>query len=194
MVRSDTKKEPVWNWTVLMQLKLWPREKYGHHFRPRLTREDLDPEEYKRMPPDAFAVNNSVVTRGIMKSWLRKCITNEDGRHGWCNEQDHNYLPTRLLDIRYAAEKAHLRVVCPRDDPARFGKDTKYATLSYCWGAAENPNLTVENLELRKTKGLGCDALPWTFRDALEVVGWLNGKSTHTPTYIFTRVEKGQDN
>lgn len=196
MVRSDMKKEPVWNWSVLLELKLWPEDKYGDHFKVRLSQEDLDPAEYERMPSDAFSMNSSVVTRGIVKSWVRKCIANEDGKHEECNKQDHNYLPNRLLDVRYAAETSHLRVVCPKDDPTRFGNDTQYATLSHCWGswgAAENPNLTVENLELRKTKGLSYNALPATFRDAIEVAGWLNSKSIHAQSYPFKKVKAGQD-
>lgn len=197
MVRSDTKKEPVWNWSVLLDLKLWPEDKYGDHFKVRLSREDLDPAEYERMPSNAFSVNNSVVTRGIVKSWVRKCIANEDGRHDQCNKQDHSYLPNRLLDVRYAVENSYLRVVCPKDDLTQFEKSAKYATLSHCWGswgAAENPNLIMENLELRKIKGLSCDALPQTFRDAIEVARWLNSKSTHAQSYPFNKHNTEQDN
>lgn len=183
MVRSDTKKEPVWNWSVLMELRLWSEDRYLHHFQAELTRDDLDPREYKSLSSDDLLVNSSPLTRGMVKSWVRKCIANEGGKHVECNKQVNDYLPSRLLDVHYAVEKSYLRIVCPQHDPSRFKRNRKYATLSHCWGswgASENPSLTIENLELRKTEGLSCDSLPKTFRDALDVARWLNSKFAHT--------------
>lgn len=192
MVRSDIRKEPAWNWSVLMELRLWPEDKYLHHFQARLTRGDLDPEEYRSMSPDDLWLNSSPLTRGIVKSWVRTCIANEDGKHAECNRQRHDYLPSRLLDVRYAAEKSYLRTVCPEDDPSRFENNRRYATLSHCWGswgASENPSLTTENLEIRKMTGLSCDALPATFRHALEVAGWLNSKSALHIAVSFRQIK-----
>ncbi|KAI1625232.1 heterokaryon incompatibility protein-domain-containing protein [Exophiala viscosa] len=114
-----------------------------------------------------------------MRSWLRKCKTNADGKHDQCNKQNGNYLPTRLLDVRTALTSDRVLLVCSATDPTRFEKDRLYASLSHCWGtwgATDNPVLLNENLEARQQKGLHLKGIPKTFRDAIHIAGSLGIK------------------
>lgn len=189
MVRSDTKKEPVWNWSGLLKLYLWPVEKYLHHFEAALSMEELKSRAERSRSREGTSPYTPPAPNELAVAWLVKCMANEAGNHVPCRRQNHSYLPARLLDIRYAAETSKLRIVCPQDDPARFKKGTRYATLSHCWGAwgaAENPNLTTKNLESRKNEGIHCESLPKTFSDALDVVSWLRSKSSRSKYELLT--------
>lgn len=180
MVRNDQKKYPVWNWSPVLTLSLWPEDKYRWRFKAfthadyiRAKRvesgETMEEDEREKLPsPNELA-----------KAWLVKCIFNEAGNHSRCQRENPGYLPTRLLDVTQFRETSRIRLVSPQDEPALFPRGTKYATLSHCWGswgASENPNLVEANLVSRQRDGIDGASLPKTFHDALVVCTWLRSK------------------
>lgn len=185
MVRSDQDKYPVWNWGPLLRLSLWPEDHFERHFRVSLTTDYVRSQQDEAIPSELDSPLVRPPPHELAATWLAKCMTNEAGRHVACQRHNSGYLPTRLLDVRYALQSSRLRLVYSKDDQASPLTKRKYATLSHCWGllgAAENPNLTEANLETRKMNGLNCDTLPATFFDALQVCSWLRSK-LHLSTY-----------
>lgn len=80
-------------------------------------------------------------------------------------------LPTRVLDL------GPVEHACPtRPKSIRLhisdGEKGEYVTLSHCWGGTSTIRSTEATLDVFK-KGLDYDALPQTFKDAVDVTRWL---------------------
>lgn len=178
MIDSSVPKIPMRNYKHLFRISLWPKAHFAVHFDNSIAQGEAAPD-LSRGAMDKFAeegTNDRHGTRSLAQYWLKKCMQDADGRHGLCNRLGEEYLPTRLLDVRYALEEGKVRLVCPTEQPASFTSSRQYASLSHCWGswgAKENPVLLGTNLVDRKTAGLPWSALPKTFQDAFNIASWL---------------------
>ncbi|KAK8103480.1 HET-domain-containing protein [Apiospora kogelbergensis] len=178
MIDSSVPKIPMRNYKHLFRISLWPKAHFAVHFDNSIAQGEGAPD-LSRGAMDKFAeegTNDRHGTRSLAQYWLKKCMQDADGRHGLCNRLGEEYLPTRLLDVRYALEEGKVRLVCPTEHPASFTSSRQYASLSHCWGswgAKENPVLLGTNLVDRKTAGLPWSALPKTFQDAFKITSWL---------------------
>ena len=122
----------------------------------------------------------SISSQKMAKEWLDGCLKNEDGQHVDCNTLEGLWLPTRLLDVRHASETSLLRLVPSKEVSDAFPEEMKtYITLSHCWGdwgSKEMPVLTSANERDRYEKGISIEKVPQTFRDAITVAQWFQGK------------------
>ena len=122
----------------------------------------------------------SDLSQRLAKEWLDHCLKNDDGQHVDCNTLEGTWLPTRLLDVGHASETSVLRLVPSREVSNAFTmQERSYITLSHCWGtwgSAEMPVLTSANERDRHEKGISVQVLPQTFRDAITVAQWFQGK------------------
>lgn len=167
VMTDPSRKRGFWNFNHYFKLGLWPTPTYLSNF---MIPADLESRKI-------FPSTQSRTSRALAVSWLSRCKANEGGTHEECNKRDLGYLPTRLLDVKYAQKTARLRLVCPALDRASFAEGEEWMTLSYCWGtwgAKHNPILTKRNLGKRQKVGLSLEYLPKTFQDVLEIAGWLN--------------------
>ncbi|VUC30194.1 unnamed protein product [Clonostachys rosea] len=177
MTDPNDEKDPLWNWQPILQLSMWPKAHFSSHFEAKGNTAAVIPI---RGPWDGCAdagTNDSLNTRGLVLGWLDRCMRNTEGLHTLCNRQDRVFLPTRLLDVRQALERANVRLVCPSERPELFASDGSrdYVTLSHCWGAwgaKENPILKIDNLESRKGDGLPWEEIPRTFQDVFKIASW----------------------
>ena len=169
VITNPSCKRDFWNFSHYFDLSLWPTPIFESHFTIPARIESRE----------IFPSTRSPTSRALAAVWLSQCKANQDGNHEECNKRDGDYLPTRVLDVKYAQKNARLRIVCPASDPASFVQDREWMTLSHCWGewgAKNNPILTRGNLRKRQKLGLSLDKVPKTFQDALEIAGWLNSK------------------
>lgn len=109
--------------------------------------------------------NYSTSTTVQITQWLDKCRDT----HSECSAMQtvaatRDILPTRLLDLKDVAQDHQLRLVATKDLP----HETKYATLSHCWGGQCGLRLTVGSLPTLEA-GFSKGRLPKTFRDAVSV-------------------------
>ena len=91
------------------------------------------------------------------QQWLESCTTHEE-----CKSS--GYLPTRLIDASRFPE-ANLCLCNGENLP----KDTKYLTLSHCWGGNLSFRLLESNLSAMG-RAISFEDLPKTFQDAVKVV------------------------
>jgi hypothetical protein len=89
--------------------------------------------------------------------WLENCTTHEECKGS-------GYLPTRLIDASRFPE-ANLRLC----NGGKLPKDTKYLTLSHCWGGSLSFRLLEGNLSAME-RAISFEDLPKTFQDAVKVV------------------------
>jgi hypothetical protein len=119
---------------------------------------------------------DSPVCQKLVAQWKENCLKN----HPRCRErskgdrlsQEGRWIPTRLLHILYSGSKKTVRLT--ERDNSFFGPFEPYVTLSHCWGASQPTRLLTSKLETFK-QGILVAGLPQTFRDAVEVCGWLSG-------------------
>ena len=121
-----------------------------------------------------------ISSQRLAQGWLDDCQKNEDGQHVDCNTSEGPWLPTRLLDVTHASEFSVLRLVSSREVFDALPEEKKrYITLSHCWGdwgSKEMPVLTSTNERDRYEKGISIEKIPQTFRDAIQVAQWFQGK------------------
>ena len=133
------------------------------------------------------------LSQTLAKEWLGNCEKNEDGQHVDCNTSEGTWLPTRLLDVRHASETSVLRLVSSSDISDAFSEEEKrYITLSHCWGewgSKEMPVLKYANHRHRHEKGISIERIPQTFRDAITVAQWFQGKiPTQKQSSVYSHV------
>ncbi|KAK2603120.1 hypothetical protein N8I77_009600 [Diaporthe amygdali] len=160
------------NYWNFLKLQLWPGSEHGTELFVGCRSGGEEGRNVQRS-----SSTDSQHTRDVAVEWLSVCQANEDGKHGQCNQDQGDWLPTRLLDVAWAVETGKLRLVLPHDHPEEFVSSKQYMTLSHCWGAwgaVSLPVLTVENLSERQTIGLDTSLLPKTFKEAVEVAQWYN--------------------
>jgi hypothetical protein len=110
--------------------------------------------------PAATESNDSHTSFEIIRWWLKDCYQN----HKLCNKILANFeLPTRLLDLG-ETNKLEPRMCYSNDLPY----DTKYATLSHCWGELEFARLTRDSLESMQVE-IPMVQLTKTFREGMEI-------------------------
>jgi len=95
----------------------------------------------------------------LTRRWIKDCIDH----HQLCNfEQDEiRKLPTRLI-VTGLPGASSVRLCLSENLP----DNTKYMTLSHCWGSSNFLTLTLENIE-NLMKSIEVSTLPKTFRDAI---------------------------
>ncbi|KAK8850892.1 hypothetical protein PGQ11_013371 [Apiospora arundinis] len=178
MVDVSLPKVPMRNYKHVFRMSLWPKAHFAAHFDKTIARGESAPDRFRGardMCTEEYT-NDCRDTRSLAQYWFNRCMQDADRRHGLCNRRDEEYLPTRLLDVRYALEEGKVRLLCPAEQPGLFEASRRYASLSHCWGswgAEENPVLLSTNLADRKLAGLPWGALPKTFQDAFKIASWL---------------------
>jgi hypothetical protein len=104
--------------------------------------------------------------------WYTTCLKS----HKFClrtrqsaQSSDPAYLPTRILEIVPGAGTDSIKLL---DSSSITKQNHDYMTLSHCWGAVPMLRYTDES-EKRLRAGIPVDSLPKTFRDAVQVVKYL---------------------
>ena len=168
--KRDRNHDNYWNF---LRLEIWPTEDIDGN-----SRHIYSDEMISAIPKGDNTGSDS--SQRLAKEWLDRCQKNEDGQHVDCNTLECTWLPTRLLDVRHALKTSVLRLVSSRQVFNAFSmKRRSYITLSHCWGkwgSAEIPVLTSANERDRHEKGISIQELPQTFRDAITVAQWFQGK------------------
>ncbi|KAI9148489.1 hypothetical protein HJFPF1_12321 [Paramyrothecium foliicola] len=176
MYDPSVPKMPIHNYQHVLRLGLWPTAHFGMYFAKKTNGGHTIAHRAARDGCANNNTNNHDDTRLLALSWLDRCTQNTDGQHDVCNHKDGNFLPTRLLDVRYALDHGKARLVCSSETPQAFAKSCDYASLSHCWGAwgaTRNPVLLSDNIESRKLEGLPWHMLPKTFQDAFKIASWM---------------------
>lgn len=154
------------NYWNILKLQIWPFSEFD--------KELFGMTEGKGM--ERHPTTESEQTRDNALEWLKRCQTNEDGKHNQCNNTaSRDWLPTRLLDVKSAIETSMVKLVTPLDTPRDFEQEREYITLSHCWGkwgASQLPVLTTGNIAERLREGVSISLLPKTFADAIKAASW----------------------
>ncbi|KAL2065728.1 hypothetical protein VTL71DRAFT_3398 [Oculimacula yallundae] len=104
-------------------------------------------------------------TSKILRDWIDDCV----GNHKKCSKIDHDFRPTRLLDVGDPSN-GNIRLV--RSELGIKGVknlENHYATLSYCWGPPGlNATTTLDNIEAR-SRNIPFRDLPATVQDAVSL-------------------------
>lgn len=95
---------------------------------------------------------------GELESWIGDCQEN----HESCRPE--SYTPKRLIDVSRSADLVFLT----ESDRIPRARDSRYISLSHCWGTAK-PIATTRESYQDHINGIRLDALPRTFRDAVSV-------------------------
>lgn len=103
---------------------------------------------------------DSAATLDLASTWLEKCIAS----HPECNRDIMTArMPTRLLKLGYPTpEQLQLCI----NKHART--NSRYMTLSHCWGSAQFLKLTTGSVE-QLSMGIYLSSLPQTFQDAAKI-------------------------
>jgi hypothetical protein len=166
MIRRDRERSVQEYWNFL-RLKPWHQTEFGA---TRFGVTEKTPQPY----------TGAEQSREQAIQWLSRCQANADGSHAQCNQEIRDWLPSRLLDVQGTHDTASLKLVIPAENSNVFASDKRYITLSHCWGrrgAVNLPVLNTKNLHERTTNGLDRSLLPQTFKDALVIAQWFQGKS-----------------
>jgi hypothetical protein len=92
----------------------------------------------------------------IACAWIKAC----DSSHDACALRQSRYLPTRLISTSGSISRLELT--------ESWHSPTRYATLSYCWGALDFIKTTTSNLAEFLVE-IPYDRLPQTFKDAIRI-------------------------
>jgi hypothetical protein len=109
---------------------------------------------------------------GVLTGWLRSCDDNHDCMQIRDDTQlrDGTFLPTRLLDVSFAAKRCRLIL-----DTDALSLNSKYLALSHRWGTHPNPLLadkivcTYESNMQHLAKGIDDAVLPPLYQDAIAI-------------------------
>ena len=113
---------------------------------------------FPRLPEAGSASHVTVISQ-----WLAQC---DEGHK--CFPDNIGFLPTRLINVG-PLHSPTVRLVCGTAELS--GRSTKYIALSHMWGTAHHKSLKTlrANVDGRKEWTIPVDALPRTFRDAVEI-------------------------
>ena len=162
----------------LSQNSLADSSEKGNLYRPPSFERNSNSDEIISVMPEADSTG-SISSQRTAKEWLDRCQKNEDKQHAGCDTSESTWLPTRLLDVKHASKTSVLRLVSPREVSDVLPKEKRYITLSHCWGkwgSKEMPVLTSANEPDRHKIGISIEKIPQTFRDAITVAQWFQGK------------------
>jgi hypothetical protein len=95
------------------------------------------------------------------RTWLNTCIEQHDD----CTSSANDFVPTRLLQIAQDVSDKPVKLV----ETAAIPKDTRYATLSHCWGSKVVCTLSSSNIDEFKANGVSRELLSRSFMDALKI-------------------------
>ncbi|KAK3291595.1 heterokaryon incompatibility protein-domain-containing protein [Chaetomium fimeti] len=93
----------------------------------------------------------------LARGWLERC----SAHHAICNQQDPDFIPTRLLDVRGPAIRLTLT------ESKKRKEYTKYCCLSHCWGGVTDMPLLKTTTLKSFVSGIDITTLPRTFQDAI---------------------------
>ena len=170
----------------IIRFQLWPSPAFDRYFvrteLPDLSRLSLespkrDDEESPKSDEEEEIDRSSL--KSIASQWLAECKRNTDGKHDACNTSNPRWRPTRLLDLETLKETGKILLASGSPQSGGVNDSVEYITLSHCWGEwgpHKLPLLTTSNLEERQSEGMDRDILPATFKDAVEIANWFNGK------------------
>ncbi|TVY44704.1 hypothetical protein LOCC1_G004620 [Lachnellula occidentalis] len=139
-------------WTLFMNR--------GRNFSSIVFSPVLHPVYYNYKKPYSSPSHDELTL--LASEWLRNCNDHHDN----CLHASHDCkLPTRLLRID--------RQNCQLTHSVNLPCNTKYATLSHCWGTGQNLKLTKSNLHAFE------NTIPWnelckTFQDAIFIASKLD--------------------
>ncbi|CZR67321.1 uncharacterized protein PAC_17220 [Phialocephala subalpina] len=123
----------------------------------------LDPDEGQQKPgrPSSTVPSRDDLML-LAKEWMGDC----NKQHNKCTQSIHDEkLPTRLLYIGRRNLRLRLSLSLP--------SDTRYATLSHCWGLGENLKLVKSNLKAFQ-RTIPRNQLCKTFQDAIFIASQLD--------------------
>ncbi|KAL2204866.1 HET-domain-containing protein [Sarocladium strictum] len=168
---------PMRNYKHMLRIGLWSKSTFGSHFDKELHRSEAARFHGLGYHPcaDEETTNDHSNTRALAQAWYSACRENTGGLHELCNRRDADYLPSRLLDVRYALKSGNVRIVVPSEQPAAFSGSSEYASLSHCWGSwgSKEPSLLLSNnVQSRISEGIDLKGLPKTFQDAFKIASW----------------------
>ncbi|KAK7928900.1 HET-domain-containing protein [Apiospora marii] len=101
----------------------------------------------------------------LLQQWLKLC----DSEHDKCRREvkkGQPSMPTRLLEVSKPPRLIESRSITPE----------RYVALSHCWGIVSKRFSTVESNFSQLKKSIDIEALPQTFRDAIQVTRGLGIK------------------
>ena len=104
----------------------------------------------------------------MASEWLNTCVS----QHKACGEErDTAFLPNRLVEVNEVEGQLQPRLVSTSDWSADM-RGLNYFALSYCWGTGRGKTVakTTRDTLLPFHDGISMEALPKTFRDAMQVV------------------------
>jgi hypothetical protein len=98
-----------------------------------------------------------------VKTWLQECTT----KHPDCTRPLSERSSKTLDGVRFLEIKETMIMLTTRTNRAQ---SEGYACLSHCWGSGTDIVKTLQdNFQTHSTVGVEIDALPATFRDAVEI-------------------------
>lgn len=118
------------------------------------------------MVASRFSLPNPLYANRLneIESWIADCLSNHQTcSTSWKFVSEQQRLPTRLLALAYINGNQHIRV----DDTTNLPLDTKYVTLSHCWGSKCYISLTTETISAF-SESVPIELMPQTFRQAVE--------------------------
>lgn len=129
-------------------------------------------------PGDRLGINNPSEAQASLSTasdqniqlalqWLSNCMKS----HLKCKPYDGYPLPTRLLDVNPSASAEKIRLVLSKDLPA----NTRYITLSYCWGRGK-PVVLEQRTLASFQREIDPSSLPKTIADAADITRRLGYK------------------
>ncbi|KAF4453062.1 hypothetical protein F53441_4293 [Fusarium austroafricanum] len=128
-------------------------------------------EEFVAAAPSSLKMSLEPHLKDDLHGQIHDCI-NKRGVHqecdvGWFRQDIKPVPPTRLIDIE-TYDPDIVRLVIPAEDFAK-GFIPEYLTLSYCWGATNEPAKTTRANVAERREGFLVESLPQTIRDAIQV-------------------------
>lgn len=123
----------------------------------------LDKVEGARFSHEILPNTHSPANLQLAANWLTRCAD----QHESCSpsKTQHNYHPTRLLDLKILDDVTNIRLV----EKDSMISDEPYVALSHCWGGSIPVVLGKETLHYLK-KGIDLLTLPKTFQHAVALV------------------------
>ncbi|KAF8853259.1 hypothetical protein BDZ45DRAFT_598808, partial [Acephala macrosclerotiorum] len=114
-------------------------------------------------------------TYELATSWIRNCVET----HAYCNRTTNRVLPARLLDVGSGPERNPKLALTNS-----LLLETRYMTLSHCWGGFQPLRLTLSSFEDFHNHIPWTD-LPKTFQDAMIITSNLGFKYLWSPVWCI---------
>ena len=170
VINSSKRKHTSQNYFFFGVMCAWPRD-VAFEYR----------DSYQRLEAGHSGRNSEDERRKhLARFWIERCTHDVQDAHKTCTLGDDNdFLPTRVLDVEASVRSGRLRLVCQEAGQNRSTTDTRYCTLSHCWGkdgSSRIPLLRRENIDVRRSSGIPIEEMPPAFREAVAVCNWFQGR------------------